>query len=134
MTSAPTEHVIRPAVSTRQHTLGGVATFEGLGLLLGDPVRLEVEPAEAEHGIVFERIDLDPPVRIPAIVDNVVPRGRRTTLKMGEATVETVEHFMSALAGLGIDNALVRIHGPELPGFDGSARVFVEGPQAVGVV
>jgi UDP-3-O-[3-hydroxymyristoyl] N-acetylglucosamine deacetylase/3-hydroxyacyl-[acyl-carrier-protein] dehydratase len=134
MTSAPTEHVTRPAVSTRQHTLGGVATFEGLGLLLGDPVRLEVEPAEAEHGIVFERIDLDPPVRIPAIVDNVVPRGRRTTLKMGEATVETVEHFMSALAGLGIDNALVRIHGPELPGFDGSARVFVEGLQAVGVV
>lgn len=123
-----------PAVSTRQHTLGGSAHFEGLGLLLGEPVTVEVEPAEADHGIVFERCDLETPVRIPAIVDHVVPRGRRTTLKSGEATIETVEHFMSALAGMGIDNALVRIKGPELPGFDGSARPFVEGLTAAGTV
>ncbi len=124
----------RPGASTRQHTLGGPAHFEGLGLLLGEPVTLEVEPAEPDHGIVFERCDLETPVRIPAIVDHVVPRGRRTTLKSGEVTIETVEHFMSALAGLGIDNALVRISGPELPGFDGSAMPFVEGLSAAGTV
>ena len=135
MTSkTPETPVAPPAVSTRQHTLAGIVRFEGFGLLLGEPVSLELEPAEPGHGIVFERIDLEPPVRIPAIVDYVVPRGRRTTLRSGEATVETVEHFMSALAGLGIDNLLVRIHGPELPGFDGSALPFVEGLMEVGVV
>ncbi|MCP4012965.1 MAG: hypothetical protein GY728_07630, partial [Phycisphaeraceae bacterium] len=104
-----------PAVSSRQHTLAAPITVKGLGLLLGAPVEVTIEPAEPDHGIVFERNDLDPPVRIPALVENVVPRGRRTTLKSGEATIETVEHCMSALAGLGIDNALIRIHGPELP-------------------
>ena len=123
-----------PAVSTRQHTLAGPTRFEGLGLLLGAPVTVEVEPAEVDHGIVFERTDLENPVRIPAIVDHVTPRGRRTTLRSGEATVETVEHFMSALAGLGIDNALVRIDGPELPGFDGSAEPFVKGFRETGLV
>ncbi|MAD18621.1 MAG: 3-hydroxyacyl-[acyl-carrier-protein] dehydratase FabZ [Planctomycetaceae bacterium] len=123
-----------PAVSPRQHTLGGPITVEGLGLLLGAPVEVTIEPADPDHGIVFERIDLDPPVRIPALVENVVPRGRRTTLKSGEATIETVEHCMSALAGLGIDNALIRIHGPELPGGDGSARPFIDPLLEVGVV
>ncbi|MEC8321078.1 MAG: UDP-3-O-acyl-N-acetylglucosamine deacetylase [Planctomycetota bacterium] len=120
-------------MSTRQHTVGAAAHFEGHGLLLGEPVTLEVEPAEPGHGIVFERTDLESPVRIPAIVDHVVPRGRRTTLRNGEATVETVEHFMSAMAGLGVDNALVRIDGSELPGFDGSAKPFVEGLQTAGI-
>ena len=73
-----------PAVSTRQHTVGGTAHFEGLGLLLGEPVTVDVEPAEIGHGIVFERTDLESPVRIPAIVDHVVPRGRRTALRSGE--------------------------------------------------
>lgn len=117
-----------------QRTLAAPATFEGLGLLLGDPVKVEVLPAEPGHGIVFERTDLEPAVRIPALVDHVTPRGRRTTLKSGETTIETVEHFMSALAGLQIDNALVRMTGAELPGFDGSARVFVEGMKAAGIV
>ncbi|MFB0984661.1 MAG: UDP-3-O-acyl-N-acetylglucosamine deacetylase, partial [Phycisphaerales bacterium] len=122
-----------PASSMRQHTLGGSIKVEGLGLLLGAPVHVSIEPADIDHGIVFERIDLDPPVRIPALVENVIPRGRRTTLKSGETTIETVEHCMSALAGLGIDNALIRIHGPELPGGDGSARPFVDPLLEVGI-
>ena len=122
-----------PASSMRQHTLGGPIKVEGLGLLLGAPVHVSIEPADIDHGIVFERIDLDPPVRIPALVENVIPRGRRTTLKSGETTIETVEHCMSALAGLGIDNALIRIHGPELPGGDGSARPFVDPLLEVGI-
>jgi UDP-3-O-[3-hydroxymyristoyl] N-acetylglucosamine deacetylase/3-hydroxyacyl-[acyl-carrier-protein] dehydratase len=133
-TETESDETSPPAASMRQHTLGGPIKVEGLGLLLGDPVHVLIEPADIDHGIVFERIDLDPPVRIPALVENVVPRGRRTTLKSGETTIETVEHCMSALAGLGIDNALVRIHGPELPGGDGSARPFVDPLLEVGVV
>ena len=57
-----------PASSMRQHTLGGPIKVEGLGLLLGAPVHVSIEPADIDHGIVFERIDLDPPVRIPALL------------------------------------------------------------------
>ena len=117
---------LAPAASTRQHTLAAAVTIEGKGLLLGEDAKVVIEPAEVDAGIVFERSDLDPPVRIPALVDNVAPRARRTTLKSGEATIETVEHCMSALAGLGIDNALIRISGPEMPGGDGSARPFLQ--------
>lgn len=110
----------------RQKTLANPATVAGRGLLFGEPAEVSIEPAPAGHGIVFERADLDPPVRIPASARNVVRRARRTTLCSGGVTVETVEHCMSALAGLQIDNALIRIHGPELPCGDGSALPFVE--------
>lgn len=117
-----------------QHTLAGPATVSGRGLMLGEEAAVTIQPAPVNHGIIFERIDLDPPVQIPAVATNVVRRARRTTLSAGQgdespsraATVETVEHLMSALAGLRIDNALVRIHGPELPCGDGSALPFVE--------
>ena len=129
------EHdTIAPAASTRQHTLGGEVVIEGKGLLMGEDCRVVIEPAELDSGIVFERSDLDPPVRIPALVDHVAPRARRTTPKSGEASIETVEHCMSALAGLGIDNALVRVHGPEMPGGDGSARPFLDPMLEVGTV
>ena len=131
-TSTPVENV--PGIYSHQHTLGGVVTIEGKGLLMGEPVRVEIEPAPEDSGIVFERADLDPPVRIPALADFVVPRARRTTLKSGDATIETVEHCMSALAGMGIDNALVRIFGPELPGGDGSSLPFLKPIQEVGTV
>ena len=123
-----------PAASTRQHTLGGEVAIEGKGLLMGEDCRVVIEPAELDSGIIFERADLDPPVRIPALVDHVAPRARRTTLKSGEASIETVEHCMSALAGLGIDNALVRVFGPEMPGGDGSARPFLDPMLEVGTV
>ena len=89
-----------PAVAKRQHTLGGSVSIVGKGLLLGEDCSVVIEPADLDTGIVFERSDMDPPVRVPALVDNVAPRARRTTLKSGEATIETVEHCMSALAGL----------------------------------
>ncbi|MFW5653939.1 MAG: UDP-3-O-acyl-N-acetylglucosamine deacetylase [Planctomycetota bacterium] len=112
--------------SGKQHTLGAVAKIAGLGLFLGEHVNCEIHPAAADHGIVFERIDVDQPIRIPALVTNVTARSRRTTLKGGGVSVETIEHLMSAFAGLGIDNALVRLDGPELPAGDGSARMFAE--------
>lgn len=118
---------------SRQHTLAGPVTVSGLGLLLGKMAKVTILPAPPNHGIVFERTDLPEPVQLPAIVQNVVPRSRRTTLKVGEVTLETVEHCMSALAGLRIDNALVQVEGPELPCGDGSAAPFVEPIMAVGV-
>jgi len=116
----------------RQHTLAEPVEVSGKGLLLGEDAHVRIEPAPANHGIVFERVDLTPPVRIPAVVTNVTRRSRRTTLKMGSASIETIEHCMSAFAGLRIDNALVKVNGPELPCGDGSASPFVEPMQRVG--
>ena len=122
------------ATHAMQHTLAGPVTVSGRGLLLGEPVTIVIEPAPADHGIVFERVDLDPPVRIPADARYVTRRARRTTLTLHGASVETVEHCMSALAGLRIDNALIRIDGPELPCGDGSAIPFVEPILEIGLV
>ncbi len=91
-------------------------------------------PAPINHGIVFERVDISPPVQIPALVRHLARRARRTTLRMGETSIETIEHCMSALAGLRVDNALVQLDGPELPCGDGSAAPFVEPMLEVGMV
>ena len=117
-----------------QQTLAEPVRVSGKGLLLGQDASVVIEPAEVDHGIVFERSDLDPPVRIPADARYVSKQARRTTLRNGEATVETVEHCMSALAGLHIDNALIRINGPELPCGDGSAALFVDPILAAGLL
>lgn len=109
-----------------QHSLVGEAVVRGKGLLLGEEATITFKPAPVNHGIVFERVDLDPPVRLPALATNVTERARRTTLKVGAVTVETIEHCMSALAGLRVDNALVAIDGPEVPCGDGSAAPFVD--------
>jgi UDP-3-O-[3-hydroxymyristoyl] N-acetylglucosamine deacetylase/3-hydroxyacyl-[acyl-carrier-protein] dehydratase len=101
--------------------------------MLGVDATLTILPAPPDHGIVFERADLERPAIIPALVSNVIPNSRRTTLKAGDVTIETVEHCMSALRGLGIDNALLRLHGPELPCGDGSAMPFVEPVRAAGI-
>ncbi|MBG81381.1 MAG: 3-hydroxyacyl-[acyl-carrier-protein] dehydratase FabZ [Phycisphaerae bacterium] len=128
------EEILQDEASTTglQHTIAKPALVRGPGLLYGEEAELVIEPAPADHGIVFERVDLDPPVRIPALIDHAVDRARRTTLKSGSNTIDTVEHFMSALAGLGIDNALVRLNGPEVPLGDGSAIPFVDAIQAAG--
>ncbi|MHC4107290.1 MAG: UDP-3-O-acyl-N-acetylglucosamine deacetylase [Planctomycetota bacterium] len=116
-----------------QHTVAAPVTVGGRGLLLGEEATTTIVPAPANHGIVFERVDLDPPVQIPASLENVARRARRTTLKLGTVSIETVEHCMSAFAGLGIDNALVRVDGPELPCGDGSAAPFVDPILAIGL-
>ncbi len=116
-----------------QHTLADPAEISGAGLLLGEIAHVTIQPAPVGHGIVFERVDLSPPMKIPAHVSYVTTRARRTTLKSGQASVETVEHCMSAMAGLGVDNALIQIDGPELPCGDGSATLFVEPIQKVGL-
>ncbi len=135
MVQTANEPVTAQAVDAQcQHTLAGPVEVTGKGLLLGEDARIVIEPAPPNHGIVFERTDLDPPVRLPARATNIARRARRTTLKIGQVSIETVEHCMSAFAGLRIDNVLVKVEGPELPCGDGSAAPFVEPMLAVGLV
>ncbi|RMF11911.1 MAG: UDP-3-O-[3-hydroxymyristoyl] N-acetylglucosamine deacetylase [Candidatus Dadabacteria bacterium] len=107
-----------------QETVEDAVCFSGRGVHGGAPCRVFVRPAPVDHGIVFRRIDLPGEPRIPARVEHVVSTTLATTLGVGEATVGTVEHLLSALLGLGIDNALIDVEGPELPILDGSAGPF----------
>lgn len=110
----------------KQHTLARECVVRGKGLLLGQDAELVICPAPPDTGIVFERSDLNPPVAIPALAENVVRRPRRTTLRSGDVSIDTVEHCLSALAGLRVDNAILRLRGPELPCGDGSALPFLD--------
>ncbi|MFO0895308.1 MAG: UDP-3-O-acyl-N-acetylglucosamine deacetylase [Phycisphaerales bacterium] len=134
MTATLEQERITVRRSDRQRTLAGEVTVRGKGLMLGQDAELVIAPAAPGTGIVFERVDLSPPATVPAVVSNVIPRPRRTCLKAGAATIETVEHCMSALHGLRVDNAVLRLSGPELPCGDGSAAPFAEPIQAAGVV
>lgn len=110
-----------------QNTLKSAVTFEGRGLHSGEPVRMIVRPAPANHGIVFRRTDVPAhDALIPARWDTVIP-SKLCTLIGNEAgvTVSTIEHITAALAGCAIHNALIEIDGPEVPILDGSAAVFV---------
>lgn len=106
-----------------QHTLGREVSFSGIGLHSGLPIALVVKPAPADTGIRFVRTDLG--VEIPALMNRVVDTTLATTIGKGEAMVSTTEHLLAALSGLGIDNAVVELNGPEVPIMDGSAGPFV---------
>ena len=109
---------------SHQRTLERPATIEGIGLHTGERVSLTLRPASANSGVVFCRLDLpDHPV-IPARPEHVVDTQYATTIAKGGASVKTIEHLMSALAGLGVDNVRVDIRGPEVPILDGSAAPF----------
>ncbi len=120
--------------SANQHTVARTVEIHGRGLLLGEEARVTIDAAPPGHGIIFERVDVNPPVQLPALATNVARRARRTTLRVGSVSLETVEHCMSAMAGLRIDNALIRVDGPELPCGDGSALPFVEPILEAGLV
>lgn len=108
-----------------QQTLRMTYSFEGKGLHSGRRVHLRLCPAPADTGIVFVRTDMDA-ARVPALASNVCSTRRSTMLQAGRAKVGTVEHVLSALTGLGVDNALVELDGAEMPILDGSARRYVE--------
>jgi UDP-3-O-[3-hydroxymyristoyl] N-acetylglucosamine deacetylase len=118
----------------KQRTLKQIARTVGIGLHSGTKVQLQLRPAAADTGIVFRRVDLEPPVDIPATAEAVRDTRLATTLVSGEARIATVEHLMSALAGLGIDNLYVDVDAPEIPIMDGSAASFVFLVQAAGIV
>ena len=118
----------------RQRTLKAATRTTGVGLHTGARVDLALRPAPADTGIVFHRTDLAPPVAIPASATQVGDTRLSSTLREGAATISTVEHLMSALAGLGIDNLHVDVAGPEIPIMDGSAGPFVFLLQGAGIV
>ncbi len=117
-----------------QRTLKNVIRATGVGLHTGEKVYLTLRPAPVDTGIVFRRIDLDPVVDLRASPDQVGDTRLSTALTEGEASVSTVEHLMSALAGMGIDNIFVELNSPEVPIMDGSAAPFVFLVQSAGVV
>jgi len=117
----------------KQRTLKNVIRATGVGLHTGEKVYLTLRPAPAETGIVFRRTDLDPVVEIRACPENVSDTRLSTTLERDGVRVSTVEHLMSAFAGLGIDNAYVDLTAPEVPIMDGSAGPFVFLIQSAGI-
>jgi UDP-3-O-[3-hydroxymyristoyl] N-acetylglucosamine deacetylase len=117
----------------RQRTLKESISSSGIGLHTGEKVYLTLRPAPANTGIVFRRLDLPQPVDIPADALGVTETTLGTTLECDTAKVGTVEHLMSAMAGLGIDNAFVDLTAAEVPIMDGSAAPFVFLLQAAGI-
>ncbi len=116
-----------------QRTLKNVIRATGVGLHTGEKVYLTLRPAAPNTGIVFRRVDLDPPVEVPARSENVSDTRLSTTLEKDEVKISTVEHLMSAFAGLGVDNAYVDLTAAEVPIMDGSAGPFVFLIQSAGI-
>ena len=117
----------------KQRTLKESVRATGIGLHSGAKVYMTLRPAPPNSGITFRRIDLDAPVDIPAYALNVTDTTLGTTLQHHDARVATVEHLLSALAGLGVDNAFVDLTAPEVPIMDGSAAPFVFLLQSAGI-
>jgi len=118
----------------KQRTLKTTIKATGVGLHTGARVEIVLRPAAPDTGVVFHRVDLDRPVSIPADALHVGDTRLSSTLKRDGASISTVEHLMSALAGLGIDNLHIDVAGPEIPIMDGSAGPFVFLLQAAGIV
>jgi UDP-3-O-[3-hydroxymyristoyl] N-acetylglucosamine deacetylase len=118
----------------RQRTLKSLVSASGVGLHTGQKVRIKLRPAQPDTGIVFRRVDLKEPVDLPARATLVGEARLASTLVKGDVKVHTVEHLMSALNGLGVDNAYVDLDAPELPIMDGSASPFALLIQQAGIV
>ena len=118
----------------KQRTLQKVVKTVGIGLHSGRKVQLILRPAEPNTGIVFSRVDLSPAVVMPAEATRVNDTRMATTLNEGPVKISTIEHLMSALNGLGIDNCYVDVDAPEIPIMDGSSASFVFLIQAAGIV
>ena len=120
-------------IMVRQRTLKNSIQANGVGLHTGEKVYLTLHPSAPDTGVVFRRIDLDPVVEIPAKAENVGDTMLSTTLIKEGVRVSTVEHLLSALAGMGIDNLIIDVSAPEIPIMDGSAAPFVFLLQSAGI-
>ncbi len=116
-----------------QRTLKNIIRATGVGLHTGEKVYLTLRPAAVDTGIIFRRVDLDEPVEIPATPENVGDTTLSTTLIKDGVRISTVEHLLSAMAGLGIDNAYIDLNAAEVPIMDGSAGPFVFLIQSAGI-
>lgn len=118
----------------KQHTLSESISISGTGLHTGILVDMTLHPANPGFGIQFQRVDLPNQPMIKADCDLVTDTSRGTTLQVGDAKVSTVEHILAALVGLGVDNLLIELNGPEIPIMDGSSTQFIEAIEKVGVL
>ncbi len=118
----------------KQRTIGKAVSLSGPGLHTGINVTLTLNPAEDNFGFRFRRIDLEGTPVVRALIDHVVYTQRGTVLQEGEAKISTIEHCLAALRGLGVDNCLIDVDGPEAPILDGSAKLFVEAILNAGLV
>ena len=121
-------------MQNKQQTLGSTISFSGKGLHTGVVVNMTVNPAADNTGIVFRRVDIEGQPTVPALCEYVTDTSRGTTIEKGEAKVSTIEHIVSALWSMGVDNAVIDIDGPETPIMDGSAREYVQRISEVGIV
>lgn len=117
----------------KQRTLKNIIRATGVGLHTGEKVYMTLRPAAPNTGIIFRRVDLEQPVDITASAENVGDTALSSTLITGDTRIATVEHLLSAFAGLGIDNAYVDVSAPEVPIMDGSAGPFVFLLQSAGI-
>jgi len=111
---------------SKQNTLKQDAQISGIGLHTGKNITICFKPAPENHGFRFKRIDLENSPIIKADAQNVVDTSRGTTIEQSGAKVYTVEHALAALVGLGIDNVMMELDGPEIPILDGSSKLFIE--------
>ncbi len=121
-------------MADKQKTLKDVVKLTGIGLHTGEKVNMEICPAPDNHGYKFQRVDVEGEPIIKADVDLVVATDRGTTLEQNGVRVYTTEHVLAALYGMEIDNALIKIDGPEIPIMDGSSWLFIEAIEKVGLV
>ena len=118
----------------KQHTLNNSISISGTGLHTGVLVDMTLNPANPGYGIQFQRIDLPNKPIIKADCDLVTDTSRGTTLQVGDAKISTVEHILAALVGMGIDNLLIEVNGPEIPIIDGSSSPFIEKIEEAGIL
>lgn len=121
-------------MNTKQHTIQKTAQISGVGLHTGVPATMTFVPAEVNHGIKFQRVDLEGHPIVDADVDNVVDLSRGTSIEQNGARINTVEHTLAAVVGLEIDNILIQLDGPEPPIMDGSSLEFIKILADVGTV
>ncbi len=113
-------------MNIKQHTIEKSVTVSGVGLHTGVKTNMTFLPAKPNHGIKFQRIDLEGHPTVDADVDNVVDLSRGTTIEQSGARINTVEHTLASLVGMEIDNVLIQLDGPEPPIMDGSSKMFVD--------
>lgn len=118
----------------QQQTVGRSYSFEGKGLHTGKIAKAVINPAPVDHGIKFRRVDLGEDAIVEALADYVSSTARSTTISKGNVSVMTIEHLLSALTGMGIDNALIDIDNVEVPILDGSAKPYIDAVWPDGVV
>ena len=117
-----------------QKTIKGEGKITGKGLFGGEETKVVFRPAPGDSGIVFVRTDIAEPVRISAVVPSIAERSRRTTLKKGSVSIETIEHCLAAVSALGIDNLIIEVNGPEMPAPDCSSVGYVRVLKRTGLV